>query len=560
MKFYCLICVAIFIMQQDISEQYSKYRESYKNYIKTVICHIHSKIQLNEMLNLKSNNNTNNTVVLIEFQSGTNMHDFSENYSNTISILNFKYTEILKTFLNYLDFILRKCKQFHDENLWENFICCITSLVEEVKNSNTMLDYLYNAMKYISDIDVRYVFKGHNVPNAIVDEIDFFKQLVLQYTSETVSFDLNSLPHLKDSETKFKNLNEFYAVASETVNIMFQNNNLIDTFIETNSITNQITECSNKNDSYLVYLTCSNLNAFYNETIDMWYKNLGFDLFFNPIIPKFTPPLDPKINQNDGIKVLNILRQESGWKTMNHIKIIYNGKSFSVDFIMKDEINNINFRVKKEHIIQLLRCRYTEIIKNYDIIVSAILHICQINAHRHYHNCLVELFDSLNKSKTMFNGLKSAITTLNESSIWSFNVNSQSNLQKIFDWAKDFLNLLNNNEFSKDKNEYNEIPITENVEKILKNFLIFRDIFYRELRNDTSHMSERCVLENSYLEKFKLINDFRFSKITNQNFVSTKQIYQNGCNFFDSFCKSVYENCYENLGFNSITFTTSTIA
>ncbi|XP_050520411.1 uncharacterized protein LOC126893903 [Daktulosphaira vitifoliae] len=555
MDFFLIIrmTIFIFVLKPDKAEQNVDYHWHYKNFIKTVTDHIRSSIESNEIRNLILKLDSNYTIKLEEaFQSDLYLNNFRYNYSNTISVLNFKYTGILKIFLNYLDIILQQCKQFRDENLWENFICCITSLVEEVKNSQTMLDNLYNVMKYISDIDVRYLFQGKNVPNAIVDEIDFFKQFVLQYTSETVSFDLNSLPNLKDSETKFKNLNEFYTEASEIVNNMFQNSNVIDTSVETNSITNQINECTNENDSYLVYLTCSNLNAFYNKTIEIWYKNLDFEEFLKPKIPQFIPPIDLDINQNDGIKALNILRQESGWKTMNHILIIYNGKQFSVDFIMKDEINNINFRVKKEHVIQLLRCRYTEIMKNYEILLSTVVHICNKSVPPYYQNCLIELFDSLNKSKRMFDGLNMAINTLNNSSIWSLSNHSHSSLQKILKWNTDFLNLLKNNEFSRcelgNNIIKNEGKNTEKLKKLRNILSEFRDNFYKELRSEMSRMNDRCVMRKPFIEKFKIMNDI----LLMSTYPYSNQIYLNASNYFGIYCENVYKNCYEDLGFGKI--------
>ncbi|XP_050520413.1 uncharacterized protein LOC126893906 [Daktulosphaira vitifoliae] len=552
-----LISIVIFSMKSAETKQSLNYRKDYRNYVNTVVHHIRSHIRSNEMQNLKLKHDFNNHINIEEaFKPDNYMNDSMYNYNITISLLNFKYTRILKTFLNYVDIILRKCKQFQYSYLWENLIFCVTSLIEEVKNSKTMFENLYNAMKYINIMDVRYVFKGTIVANVIIDEIDFFKQFVLQKIPETISFDFNSLQNLIDSETNLKNLNEFYIEASEKVNNMFLYSIIIDPFVNTNSTTNPIKESSNDNDLYLVNLTCSNLNAFYNETIEIWYKNLGFEEFLNPKIPKFIPPIDLHINQNDGIKALNILRQESGWKTMNHILIIYNGKQFSVDFIMKDEINNINFRVKKEHVIQLLRCRYTEIMKNYEILLSTLVHICNKSVPPLYQNCLIELFDSLNKSKRMFDGLNMAINTLNSSSIWSLSNHSHSSLQKILKWNTDFLNLLKNNEFSRcelgNNIIKNEGKNTEKLKKLRNILSEFRDNFYKELRSEMSRMNDRCVMKKPYFDRSKTINYFIIPTATNQNSSESSQIYLNACNYFNNFCENVYKNCYEDLGFRKI--------
>ncbi|XP_050520410.1 uncharacterized protein LOC126893902 isoform X2 [Daktulosphaira vitifoliae] len=326
MKFHSLILMSlfVFVFKPGDADQSLKYRQDYRNYIKTVTNYIRAHIGSNEIRNLKLIRDINSTISIKEaFKPDLYLIDFTNNYSYIISILNFKYTEILNKFLEYTHIVIDKCQQFQDKNVSENFICCVTSIIEEVKNSKTMFENLYNAMKFLSYLDVRYVFVGSIVTNVIIDEIDFFQQYVLQEISEAKPFDLNNLPNLEDSETKFKNLNEFYTEATEKVNKLFKNSNIIDTSIKTDK-TIELKECFYENDSYLVYLTCSKLNSFYNETIEIWYKNLGFEQFLNPIIPELMPPIDPALNQSVAIEALNIIRQETGWKTMDHIYIIYN--------------------------------------------------------------------------------------------------------------------------------------------------------------------------------------------------------------------------------------------
>ncbi|XP_050523012.1 uncharacterized protein LOC126895317 [Daktulosphaira vitifoliae] len=561
MEFYWLILIlSVVVLAKKPDEEtncnrkrVNNYREDYKNYIKTVFGHIRTNIGSNEMLNLKLKLDSICTISIEEaFKPETNYHNFKNNYFYTICLLNFKYTEILKHFLDYIDIVLQKCKQFHERNLKENFISCVTSLVEEVKNSKTMFENLYNAMAFISYIDVRFLFKGAIMPNVIIDEINFFLKYVLQKILENSHLDLNSLPNIEDTEINIKNLNEFHAVASKIVNNLYQNSNIIiETSIKTNSTSNQI----NEDDSYLVYLTCSKLKSFYNENIEIWYENLGFEQFLNPYIPELLPPIDPNINKNMAIKTFNILRQESGWKTMEHINIIYNEKLFSVDSIMKDPIDKMNFQIKKEHLTQLIRCRYTEIIKNYHIMVSAILPLCNTEVNGFNNNCLIKFFDSFNKSKIMFESLHTALITLQKSSLWSFTLLSHSSLQKIVIWVDDFLNLLNNNDYSQDNfidqngNIKNEI-----IEKNLNIFINFRKNFYNDLNWDCGNMNSRCDMKNPYFVKSKITNYFKYlaSTMSTSYNEQTIEMHHNAFKFFDEFCEYVYKSCYENLGFKKV--------
>ncbi|XP_050523010.1 uncharacterized protein LOC126895316 isoform X3 [Daktulosphaira vitifoliae] len=554
MEFYSLILISIGIFFMNIDEGVNcNYRDDYKNYIKTVIGHIRSNIGLNEMLNLKFKEDSNFIISIEEaFKPEINYHNFKNNYFYTISLLNFKYTEILKHFLDYIDIILQKCKQFHERNLKESFISCVTSLVEEVKNSRTMFENLYNAMAFISYIDVRFMFKGAIMPNVIIDEINFFLKYVLQKISENRHLDLNSLPNIEDTEINFKNLNEFHTVASKIVNNLYQNSNIIiDTSINTNSITIDM----NEDDSYLVYLTCSKLKSFYNENIELWYKNLGFEQFLDPKTPELIPPIDPNINKNMAIEAFNILRQESGWKTMEHINIVYNGKLFSVDSIMKDPIDKMNFQIKKEHITQLIRCRYTEIIKNYHVLLSATLSQCNSYANRFNYNCLIKFFDSVNKSKMMFEGLHTVLITLQNLTLWSFTLWSHSNLQNILKWVDNFNSLLKNNEFSQDKFvDHNGIKKTEIIDKKCEVLRNLRKKLYIYLKSELSNINTRCNMKEHFFDKTQLENHFKYLASTMNTSYNEQSIemHQKAFKFFDEFCEYVYKSCYENLGFRKV--------
>ncbi|XP_050522703.1 uncharacterized protein LOC126895175 [Daktulosphaira vitifoliae] len=559
MEFFALIFMTtvIFVLKPFEAEQYSDYRENYKNYIKKVVTHIRSQIGSNQIQNLKLKKDSIYITDLEKYYRSNMLENFFRDYySNTISILNFKYTEILKNFLAYTYFIFTICKQFHDRNLSENFNCCVTSLVEEVKNSKTMFENLYNAMKFISYIDVRLLFAGRNMPNSIIDEIEFFQQYVLQKKSKTIHFDLNSLPILEDSESVFHNFNQFYTEALKKVNNLFKNNNIIDTSIKTDLIS-EIKECSNENDSYLVYLTCIKLNSFYNETIETWYKNLGFEQFLDPKTSKFLPQLESDVKLNHGIKALNIMLREKGWDTMDHINIFYNNKKFNVESIIKDPINSINFQIKKDHVLQLLRCRFTEIMKNYYTLLSTIFFICEKGEKSVLHNCLIQFYNSFNKSKIMFEGLLSVINTLKKSAIWNVSYNSHSNLQNILKWVKYFLNLLQKKEFS----QFNNIDQLDmknvNVQNLEDLFLNFRRGFYEELHNEARHMKIRCCMKKPFYNKLELVDNFRYTaNIMNNPNIETIEIYLSACNYFNNFCKNVYNFCYEELGFKKVYFST----
>ncbi|XP_050545592.1 uncharacterized protein LOC126907928 isoform X12 [Daktulosphaira vitifoliae] len=469
MQFYSFIFLPIFVfaLKPDERVHSNIYHAQYKKYIDRVVSYIYLQIIYNQKLNSNG--------VEEAFQQYTDLPKLRLKYNYTISVLNFEYTKIIKKFLEYVAIIIRKCHECHKNKLPEKFVSWVILLEDQIKNSKTMFENLHNAMKFISYIDIRYLFSECTVPHAIIEEIDFIYQFVSEKNVENSSFDLNkSLNQI--SKIKLGNIVKFHKDLTKIVNSLTEDSKYIDPSIKTDLKKIEINERSKKKNSFDVY--SEHPNKFYNETINIWYKNLGFEQFLEPIEAEFKPPIDPKTNQNDGIKALNIICKESGWEKMNHISIIYFGKQLSLDRIINDEVCDMNFRIKKEHVSQLLRCRYTEVLKNYYAILSSIMCVCLNDVRNFYHNCLIKLFNSFKESEKMIEGLYKAMVASNRSSIWSVHRNSKSSLHNLFQWVTIILRFLKNNNFNLDNfmDSYDDKIIiilneeeTVIIEKLLEN-------------------------------------------------------------------------------------------
>ncbi|XP_050545637.1 uncharacterized protein LOC126907944 isoform X7 [Daktulosphaira vitifoliae] len=417
-------------------------------------------------------------------------------------------------------------------------------LEKVLQNSKTMIANLHNAMKFLSYIDIRFLFSEGIIPHPIIEVIDFIYQYVLGKSQDTSSLDLNQSPY-DISEMKLENLTKFHTDASKIVGDFFQNSKYILIFLINDLPKINIAELPND----LNFARIEILNTFFNEIVEVWYKNLGFEEFLNPKTAEFIPPIDPDTNQNDGIEALNIIRRESGWKEMNHISIVYFGKQFSVDRIINDEVSNINFQIKKKHVSQLLRCRFTEIMKNYRSLFSAMLYICDKDAHNYYNNCVIKLFGSLVKSKTMLEDLYEALVTLKKSSIWSVNYTSESNLQIVFEWVAGFLSLLENNDFS-----LKNINDNKMIKQLLIIFKKKFNVFSTLLLNEIKIFDTLCHKDDKFKNVQYYVNYFRNpeNESINLNPENSMQIMLNACNFFDNFCENVSKSCYKDLGFEKL--------
>ncbi|XP_050529661.1 uncharacterized protein LOC126899137 isoform X2 [Daktulosphaira vitifoliae] len=553
MKLYTFILIFIVVFVLILNEGvHCEKNGDYTIYIKRVVRDIYLQIKSKQIQNLILKQDSIYITDIVKTKQFNKLLDFPYIYCYTISVLNFKYTEILKKFLDYLDIIIRKCQRFQERNLSEDFNRCVTILEDAMKNSKTMIKSLHSAMKFISYIDIRFLFFQGAVPHGIIDEIDF----IYQYVVEISCFDVNESPNL-DSKTKFQILTKFHADALKKVVNLFENSNIIDTSEKTDLTIIIVEECSNENNYDIIFSTCSELKKFCNETIEIWYESLGFEQFLNPKMYKYIPPIDAAINQDDGIKALNILLKEPGWKSMNHINIIYYNKLFSVDSIINDQVCDMNFRIKKEHVSQLLRCRYTEILKNYYTLLSSILYVCRTDAFDYYFKCFIELFNSFNKSEEMLQGLHAALISLNKTSLWSVYVSSKSNLCNILKCVTDYLRFLKNNKFSRDHffDEHDKLK-TEVVKRLLENFQNLLNDSSHNIRNVIKHIHIGCSMnfKEFFYYKFDKINEFRKipHKLDNLNPESAIQIYLGACNYFDDFCKIAYKSCYEDLGFNKV--------
>ncbi|XP_050545609.1 uncharacterized protein LOC126907937 isoform X2 [Daktulosphaira vitifoliae] len=516
------------------------YHSMYENYIETVVNHIYSQI-----ISYRKQDSNHSIGIEEAFQPNYNLLNFRQKYDYTISIINFKYHEILRKYLDLINLLLGHCQRFYNENKSSiHFISCVQFLEIVVNISKNMIENLHNAMKFISYIDIKFLFfEGCMVPHSEIHVIEFIHKYVLEKSVETNSFDLNKSPY----EINLENLTKFYTDASIRVNNFFRNITNLNTLI-----INDLKEIKIAELSYdLNFLNRDILDKFFNEIIEVWYQNLGFEEFLNPKTDDFIPPIDPDTNQNDGIEALNIIRKESGWEKMNHISIVYFGKNISVDRIINDEVSNINFQIKKEHVSQLLRCRFTEIMKNYRTLISAFLYVCNKDAVNYYHICLIKLFSSFAKSKKMLKELYEALVTLNESSIWNVHLSSKSSLHKIFSWVAGFLKLLENNDFSLKNIVENKFEMVEQLLVIFKNHL---NIFSDNLRSDLSTYDTRCSMDikfenvKDYVSYFRNLGVISFS--SNSELIN--QIIHNACNYFEKFFEYVSKSCYEDLGFEKL--------
>lgn len=261
---------------------------------------------------------------------------------------------------------------------------------------------------------------------------------------------------------------------------------------------------------------------------------------------------NPLSKLEEEMRSLSIIIQETGWRSIDHLLIKINNQKLSIYDILEDPITESNFSNKKNRITHFLRCLYTELFKNYDVLLSVILHICSVDASVYYVDCMIQFFDSLNRSKALLNGLQDALNTLNKLTIWKLESRKPWNLIKIFNWTNGFLDMLNNNNYapenlvSRSDNEKSEMTNT-----LFNTFQHYRRTFLPDIYADLYFTKSRCEFMKPFYDKLDKIQDFRNSdnSYVNENPLQTAS---NACDFFNKFCEDALKSYYEDLGFSKV--------
>ncbi|XP_050520636.1 uncharacterized protein LOC126894040 [Daktulosphaira vitifoliae] len=517
-------------------------------YITYAINCIHAQNGWKALQNLKIEPNLYNSIVekSIKLSLKPNIRKLIEPFCTTIILLNYKYTEVLKTFVDYLHIIIHKCQQFHNENYTENFINCVTLLTEEVKNSESMFDHLYNAMAYMNNFDQIFMFLKYFELVSIVNDIYYFKQYVSQKTEKNFSLDLNETSFIQDSNIEFETLKEFHDKASKIVNNLNQNSNVIDDDNKQDLLTTYYAKHLSERNIDFISFTCNQLNSFYEKTIKNLYKDLGFEELMNSSLPRIKS-LEKSTNiSENSIQILKKIIREEGWKKFDHIRINFDNHILSIYDVLNDPITVQNFETKKKHVTQFIRCRYTEIFKNYNVLLSVIIRLCFNNLSDHYFDCMILFFDSLTKSKKMLDKMHTALISLKKTSIWDVNKRANWDLHKLLDWLSSYVCLLKNDIF---------LPqniIKQNIDDVYETFSICQLDNEKQLRSDLYRMKNRCLLSIPLYDQTFIINQFQNLATNQPNNQDSLYVARKACEYLNLFCDEVIKVSYEDLGFSKI--------
>ncbi|XP_050539276.1 uncharacterized protein LOC126904338 [Daktulosphaira vitifoliae] len=561
MNLRLLICMFYFYwISSNISIVNCKIsRKTYSKYFIEVLNHIRVQKGWNLMHHLQVKHSSITCPIRETFAQNIVDENFLSLYNNIIHLINYKYMEIVKIFANHLDIIIALCKTYLNLNSEKNLIYCTSIIQNSMKNSLVMFEHLYDSITVLSYLDVTLAFsKKCKNCDTIVDEIYFVKENINSKTKPENFIDID--PKDKKEKAKIVLLDVKYFI--ETITKITQNffeNNVV---VVNNSMDDDLTSINAKKYSNIysnklsfVNLLVEKLDTFYEETILNYYENLGFKQLLNPTESRLMPPLDLEISQDHEIQKLNAFINGGNWNLLYYINIIINDdQRISASHITRDQANNNNFRLKKIYFLQLIKCRFSEILMNYDYILSTTLEYCEFKKpnFNKFIKCMTTFLNTFKATHTLFNFMLKALESLKEHSVWDCYSISPSNLSSL----REFLvkcceyisnDCLTNDDFG-DSKLFSHIHINNMANRYMYKLIKFRKFLiksYKALQNQTNKCCDYGNKpETTWLHATDLSNAQNFSK--DELFTVNKQnIFNRWLIFFNEFIN----NDYEGLGF-----------
>ncbi|XP_050545255.1 uncharacterized protein LOC126907736 isoform X1 [Daktulosphaira vitifoliae] len=558
-----LIILTLSLIQCNITYVNGKLNyKSYLNYVNKVVGHMCIQNGWKSMEKIYLNFDESSApisvpdLMVLKFDTDNVLSIFYKMFH----ILNYKYNQVLLTFVELINIVVDTCINFFNDELLENFNNCTESLAKEMENSLTMIESLYNAITFLSYIDLNVrnhkliLLDVKSVPFTLVDGIyeiknhTYFKQH--QYKISYVN--LQAILDVK----------EFIDYISKIANNFLEKNEyIIDTNDEINLKSKLFTEywTSHTDFTGFIRFMYHKINSFYNETIKINYEGLGFIQLINPTNIYLKPPTDKNINQEIGITALNTLLINGNWSSFSHIEIQQGDSKVSVKLVIRDLATDHNFYVKKTYFTQMIRCRFFEVLLIYNTSLSALKKICK-NAKgqlglNDYMKCATRLFQAINNTVKMFDFMMTIIEKIKLSSIWqhSRSLSDLLSTQKLI--YKYVFDLKTSNVvrdcYVKKPEEYTD----KLADDYIKNVEYARSSFSKLLLTKQQSNNNGCYFEDITVTKKEL--EIKFQNIANHINANIShdahiRVYELISKYLYDYCENFIKTDYENTGFNKI--------
>ncbi|XP_050529452.1 uncharacterized protein LOC126899018 [Daktulosphaira vitifoliae] len=444
-----------------------------------------------------------------------------------------------------INLIINKCQSEKDINHQIQFQYCTEQLVDVIKNSTTMFMKLLGATTFLNQLDLRIIDTFLITPRVIDNEIELFyiytdakmNRLVFDYKNRIVDiFEDIKIFHKSIAEPTIQKLYELNMVCG------FENRNEISNVLMTKYDVNNIDEQKNDPDDF-VNLICNDLNTFYSQIADNYYRDLGFGELVGTNYFRYEHRKLQIYYKEDGIILFNNLLSYPGWQSYQNITTKTNGNYVNIkNFI--GSIHRSNYNHVQICIIQTLRCRYFEIAQTFNSMLGASISVCE---KEHENRCATILFKFLEKINIMLKNMLFALVTLRQTFQHTARRSKNTPVETLIE---SFIELI-----CKLRSKYYP-GMFFSSQGVIAIILFFNDIIQERKENLDNKL---YAAKNYYMRYFKMplkIIEENWFKVTFQHQIEINNSLDNRygymCDFLYSFCDEVQINDYEKLGFDSL--------
>ncbi|XP_050547723.1 uncharacterized protein LOC126909353 [Daktulosphaira vitifoliae] len=556
-KLFYSICYTFWILTTTFFVSCRIRTKKYEKYYSKVMDHISEQVgwDLMQYLEVKSSTGTNcNIKDVICKRSRTIL---PKKFDAVIDTLNYMYAEVIKTFIDHISTIANQCQEYYDINQGDNLLRCTDFLQSDVENSKTMFEQLYNVMNYLSNIDFKLLARmktKFSIP--IVDEIYTFVEYASLKTKQNTQIFVNpNDPNTKNDACEVildvksfiegKGIETYQKIKEKNNSVVYNHKPkclLKENLKDYNAQQNKYIELSEYLSEWL--------KIYYDEISTNLYKNLGFKevLELNKTSFKHPVYIYKNTSQNQVIEQINEITKESGWNSLKHMSIIFNGQLISVERILRHPADKTNFHCKKEHILRVIKCIYTEILFKYcDYVISLLDFSKTVNIKPNvavYTNLVRQIFDTIHKTTRMFNIMYKTLISLNELMGDYFHDNVSSNIKSLCSSITKFLEEINSGNYLLDildskNNAFNQVSPELYTSQCVRNISPFLKFNKPGISSLSIIHEKQCLLQN-----FVLNIDIPES-ISTDNFSSV-------CDKLIVFSNNFIKVYYEDLGLNKL--------
>ncbi|XP_050545312.1 uncharacterized protein LOC126907769 [Daktulosphaira vitifoliae] len=552
-------------------------KSNHLEYVIAVIDYIRVQEGWNSIKHLQLNHNENRNITIGNvFSQNVDRSNILNMFSIVVHLLNYKYTEILRSYVELVTLSIKECKIYSIAYLLSEYIDCTQRIEQKVKNSFIMFENLYQVMTFMSYFDTKWLFINiSGIPFVMVEEIYFAYHYTntMKISDKSFFIDQSGSFILDNATSVLSNIKNFI----DQLYLMLENNE------SKNYILSEFPESINYQfcfeEQYLHYKSVNSntraidvvlmmLDSLYNNTIKNDFECLGFKEIINPLLYKcyslYVPLTSLYCISNElGILNMNILLNEGNWMTLKYLYIKHNDQLLSANRVLRDQANSINFHLKKQYFTQLFRCRFYDLLKTFNSHLCGTLDLCKKertnikkwkNSNR-YIECLKHFYMITRSIQNFLKHLKMAMDKLKKANIWHDNGSHyclspiKNIVENILYWIQE-INLLRY-EFSHSES----LNLNEIADDYLKRAqyvkISFLEVFHNVARVHKNHcfyIEKPTHLKNYLLETSNTnVDSTNYSIPT----IISNTNYQQACVEFDRFCEYFIRVEYNNLGFDN---------